>query len=462
MRSLFVKIFLSFWVAQALFISLAMFAVILLRPQRDSAAWEALQAKVLNEGVQLYETLGEEGVRRYLSDLQESQHVRAFLFDEQGREVSGARPPEWVEHPERAQARSPRLFRLGPDRFMRQSMLGKDGHRYTLVTELPPPARPFFGPSRVPGLWIVIAVVSSGFVCYILARYLTRPVTRLRAATRKLAAGDLSARAGGPKVRGRDEIAQLVRDFDSMADRLEAMAKSQTRLWSDISHELRSPLARLTVALELARQRSGSEAASALQRIELEASRLNELIGRLLTIARLDSGEDGLHKSPVRLRELVEEITRDAEFEAQGRNCRVNFSALEDPLVVGNASLLRSAIENVIRNAIRYTHEGTNIDILLDAKPGGSTATLTVVDSGPGVPADKLDKLFRPFYRIDDARGRESGGVGLGLAITERAVRLHGGAVWANNRPEGGLLVGITLPLAEAVAPEPQPALLAR
>ncbi len=460
MRSLFIKIFLSFWVAQALFVVLAIFAVIALRPQRDSAAWESLQAKVLNESVQLYETLGEEGVRRYLNDLQESQHVRAFLFDEQGKEISGARPPAWVEHAERGQTRPPGLLRrFGPDRFLRQSMLGKDGHRYTVVTELPPPPRVLFGPNSVPGLWILIAVVSSGFVCYILARYLTSPVSRLRAATRKLAAGDLSARAGGPKARRRDEISQLVRDFDSMADRLEAMARSQTRLWSDISHELRSPLARLVVALELARQRSGSEASSALQRIEVEASRLNELIGRLLTVARLDSGEDGLHKSPIRLRELVEEIARDAEFEAQGRSCNVRFSALEDPLVVGNASLLRSAIENVVRNAIRYTHEGTDIDITLDAKPGAPNATLTVVDSGPGVPADTLDKLFRPFYRIDDARGRQTGGVGLGLAITERAVRLHGGTVWANNRPEGGLLVGITLPLAEAVVPEPQPAL---
>jgi two-component system sensor histidine kinase CpxA len=282
---------------------------------------------------------------------------------------------------------------------------------------------------------------------------MTRPVVKLRAAAQKLAAGDLTARAGTSESRRKDEIAGLVRDFDSMAGRLEAMVKAQSRLWSDVSHELRSPLARLSVALELARQRSGPGANSALERITLESERLNELIGRLLTIAKLESGDDGIEKAAVRLEELISEVARDAEFEAQSRQCHVKFAATEDFIVMGSATLLRSAVENVVRNAIRYTNEGTNVEIALTGDDRTHSAILTVEDSGPGVPPDALDKIFRPFYRIDDARGRQTGGVGLGLAITERSVLLHGGTVKALNRAEGGLKIEIRLPVIAVNAP---------
>src|SRR5205085_6374239 len=174
-------------------------------------------------------------------------------------------------------------------------------------------------------------------------------VVKLRSAAQKLAAGDLSARAGSSGSRRKDEIAELVRDCGSMAGRLEAMVRAQSRVWSDISHELRSPLARLSVALELARQRSGPGAIGALERITLESERLNELIGRLLTIAKLDSGDDKIEKAPVHLEELVSEVTNDAEFEAQSRQCHVKFTAREDFALMGSATLLRSAVENVVR-----------------------------------------------------------------------------------------------------------------
>jgi two-component system sensor histidine kinase CpxA len=332
------------------------------------------------------------------------------------------------------------------------------GHRYTLVAFLPPGGP--FGPGGVPGLSILIGIISSGLVCYLLARYLTAPVVRLRAATQRLAAGDLSARAGGLAARRRDEMAQLVRDFDTMAERLEAAVHAQARLLNDISHELRSPLARLNVASALAHQRAGAEAHSALERIDLEAERLNELIGGLLTIARLESGNDARQKSPVLLGEIIEGIAADANFEAQGRNCGVESVIREDCVVMGAPSLLHSAIENVVRNAAHYTREGTSAQITLERadSKGGPEAVIRIVDSGPGVPEEALDKLFRPFYRIDDARGRKTGGVGLGLAITERAVRLHGGTVKASNRPEGGLQVEIRLPLAAEASRPPVPA----
>jgi len=316
--------------------------------------------------------------------------------------------------------------------------------------ELPPGPRVFFGPWGIPMPGLIIAVISTGVVCYFLAWYMTKPVARLRAATQRLAAGDLTARAGYPHSKGGDEIAGLMRDFDTMAGRLDTLVKAQSRLLNDISHELRSPLARLNVALGLARQRSGPESASMLERIELEASLLNELIGRLLTLARLEDGEQRVASTPVLLDEVVLNVCEDAEFEAQARHCHVRSDIPEGNWGVrGEASLLHSAIENVVRNAIRYTREGTTVEIHLErsAHSGAAEAVVSVADCGSGVPADALEKLFQPFYRLDDDRGRQTGGVGLGLAITERAVRFHGGRVAAFNRAEGGLGVEIPLPL---------------
>jgi two-component system sensor histidine kinase CpxA len=285
---------------------------------------------------------------------------------------------------------------------------------------------------------------------------LTSPIVRLRAATQQLASGDLTARAGMPGSRRHDEMAELMRDFDRMAERLENLVNAQSRLLTDISHELRSPLARLNVALELARQRSGTEASSALDRIDRETNRLNQLIQRLLTIARLEAGDESIEKIPVHLEQIIGEIAKDAAFEAQSRGCQVEATIVDDCVVVGSPGLLHSAIENVVRNAIRYTHDGTSVEVRLEQGvgqrngTGAAEAVVRVTDSGPGVPEDALDKLFRPFYRIDDARGRQTGGVGLGLAITDRAVRLHGGTIKVSNRPQGGLMVEIRLPLAPA------------
>ncbi len=263
-----------------------------------------------------------------------------------------------------------------------------------------------------------------------------------------------------------------MRDFDRMAERLENLVNAQSRLLTDISHELRSPLARLNVALELARQRSGPEAGTALDRIDRETNRLNELIQKLLTIARLESGNESIEKLPVHLKQIIHEIAHDAAFEAQSRHCEVEATVVDDCVVMGSPSLLHSAIENVVRNAIRYTREGTGVEVRLEQGvglpnmglqnlgtpndgAGRPEAVVRVTDSGPGVPEGALDKLFRPFYRIDDARGRQTGGVGLGLAITDRAVRLHSGTIRVSNRPQGGLMVEIRLPLSSVEASNP-------
>ncbi len=192
-----------------------------------------------------------------------------------------------------------------------------------------------------------------------------------------------------------------------------------------------------------------------LDRIELEAGRLNELIGRLLTLARLEDGEQPCPPRQFCCEEVVLSVAEDAEFEAQARHCHVHSKIPAGNWEVrGDASLLHSAIENVVRNAIRYTREGSTVEIHLEKmeSAAGSEAVVRVTDCGDGVPSDALEKLFQPFYRLDDARGRQTGGVGLGLAITERAVRFHGGRVTATNRAEGGLMVEIHLPLVPASA----------
>jgi two-component system sensor histidine kinase CpxA len=297
-------------------------------------------------------------------------------------------------------------------------------------------------------------------MCYLLAWSMTSPVTRLRKAAQSLAAGDLSARTGAPASGRRDELTELMRDFDRMAERIEGLVDSQSRLLKDVSHELRSPLARLSVALGLARQRATPEVApeleSSLNRIELEADRLNQLIERLLTISRLESGTDGLRNTMLSLRKLVEQVAHDAEYETPGRGCRVTTpaEAADEFLVEADPDLLRSAVENVVRNATRYTAEGTTVEVRLERQQAvsGEEIVVRVLDSGPGVPDEALPKIFEPFYRLDDARNRQTGGAGLGLSIADRAIRLHGGQLRASNRKEGGLEVEIRIPAAPGFA----------
>jgi two-component system, OmpR family, sensor histidine kinase CpxA len=453
MKSLFLRIFLSFWMAQALFVVLAILVTVAFRPR--SSTFEALRTTVLNDAVNAYEEGGSKQLKRYFDNLDATQRLRAYLFDEQGNELSHRPAPDWAVRVATGGPRVPHdgfLFPAPP--VQRDSRVSSDGaHRYTVVLGTTPGPRVFIGPRGVPIPGLMIGVIASGLVCYLLAWYLTIPIVRLRKATRQLAAGDLTARTGAPATNRRDEVAGLMRDFDAMAERIETLLKAQSRLLNDISHELRSPLARLNVALGLARQRANTQNSDMLDRIELEASRLNELIGRILTLARLEDGEQLVPQTPVPLDELVANISEDAEFEAQARRCHVHTSIPEgDWEVCGNSSLLHSAVENVVRNAIRYTQEGTSVEIELisEARPVGQDAVLRVSDSGPGVPADALEKLFEPFYRLDEARGRMTGGVGLGLAITERAVRFHGGKVSASNRTGGGLMVEIRLPLITA------------
>lgn len=301
-----------------------------------------------------------------------------------------------------------------------------------------------FGPrSALFGLHNLLAFSVAGAVfCFFISRYLTKPLAKLGNAAANIAEGRLDTRVDPSLRKRRDEIADLARNFDFMAERIEALITGQRRLLGDVSHELRSPLSRLMVALSLAKQGPAEEASENLARIGLEARKLDTLIGQLLALTRIDSGVDRGVSAAFDLTSLVQEVANDGDFEARARNRRVSIQQADACTVQGFEELLRSAVENVVRNAIRHTADGTNVEISLQVRD--SRALLRIRDHGPGVPETMLSEIFLPFRRVAESN---ADGAGLGLAIAERAVSLHRGTIHAANASDGGLIVEIELPL---------------
>jgi signal transduction histidine kinase len=456
-RTLFLKIFL--WFGTVVFtVIFGTFLVIQLNRhepfRQPRTPIDPAITGYANDAAELFEREGRDGLNNYLERLQHESNIRAFLFNRQLQELSGRRMPAGapVLATKAFETRLPEQGLTEYSPLLSRAVTTARGGEYALVAELlpRPPPESFFHP-----LMHVLAVtLTGGLFCYWLARHLTSPVEKLRSATQDLASGNLSARVLPAMGNRRDELASLAADFDLMAEKIETLINSQRRLLGDISHELRSPLARLNVALELARQRAGADATSALDRIQKEAENLNEMIGQLLALTRLESGAEGLRKTSFDLAELVGAITADAQFEAGSRNRAVRLHTDGDCTIIGNEPLLRRAIENVVRNAVQYTAPGTEVEVALNCgrsvpASDSQAAIITVRDHGSGVPENALIEIFRPFYRVDDARDREAGGVGLGLAIADRAVRLHEGRVEAANEPSGGLVVTIKLPFQQ-------------
>lgn len=308
----------------------------------------------------------------------------------------------------------------------------------------PPAPRP--GPPRqrslLPPLMPILAgsIVSLLFAA-LLAWYFARPIRNLRAAFEAVAGGRLETRIGDTMGRRRDELSDLGTDFDRMAERLQGLLDGQRRLLHDVSHELRSPLARLQAAADLMRQQP-ERGADFIERIERDTARMDRLVGELLTLARLDSGMAGKLDQDFDLGEMIHDIADDARIEADPKACRI-ATALASPLPVrGNPELLHRAIENVVRNAVRHSPRGGLISIEGQADAETHTLRIGIADAGPGVPDTNLEAIFAPFFR-----GEGTGaGYGLGLAITRRVVAAHGGSVNAANRTQGGLRVTIRLP----------------
>jgi two-component system sensor histidine kinase CpxA len=325
-----------------------------------------------------------------------------------------------------------RLVLAGPPRA--------EPYRFVTVVEPwfePPNILPYFGA-------VVLVILGMGAV---LAAYLATPLRRLRRVVDRFGAGDHSARVGSGR---RDEIGELSRSFDAMAGRIETLLAAERRLLQDVSHELRSPLARLGVAAELAL--GSDDPGPALGRIRRDIGRLSCLVDELLQLTRAEGDPAARGDEDVPLGELLRDLAEDCALEAQARGCRLALRVEGPGHVRGARELLRRAVENVVRNAVRHTPEGDAVEVALEGEGGRSR--ILVRDRGPGVPGDKLGAIFEPFYRVEGHRSRASGGVGLGLAIARRAVELHGGSIRAENaRP--GLVVTIELPASPATPRSP-------
>ncbi len=371
-----------------------------------------------------------------------------FAVDETGVDVL-QRPV-----PPNALTRLHELQALHPDAPEIASVVALDGLHYTLFS-VATEARldgGLRGPPRqawmrtLPPLPVLATLVGSMLTALLLALYVAKPIRSLRRAFEVAAAGNLDRRVS-PEIGSRnDELAALGRDFDRMAERLKSSMAGQRRLLHDVSHELRSPLARVHAAVGLLREEPELLAPMA-ERIESEVARIDELVGQLLTLSRLEAGELGAHQEEIDMHELVGDIVQDLRFEAQTKGSPVMWHEGERAVVLGVPRLLHSAIENIVRNALKHGGTGS-VRVETGADELGARYSVRVLDEGPGLDPSELEKIFTPFYR---ATGAASLGYGLGLAIARRSVEAHGGTIRASNRPDGGgLCVEIVLPARPA------------
>jgi two-component system sensor histidine kinase CpxA len=300
------------------------------------------------------------------------------------------------------------------------------------------------------------SIAISGVVTVLLAVLVVYPIRRLRHATHQIAGGALDTRLKtGPFLRLvarlhlRDDIDGLMADFNAMAGRLQSLVAAQKLLLRDVSHELRSPLARLALALEMAREADADALSGHLDRIDRESMRLNGLIAQILAFSYIESISELRHVPQVSLNGLVQDLLPDIQYEAESRPCRIVKTSSREVIICGDAEMLRHALENVVRNAIRYSPPHGTVEINIDTKKvdGRPTAILRVTDTGPGVSPEKLELILNPFYRAEGSRRGSTNGFGVGLAIADRAAHLHSGWITASNREGGGLMVELCLPL---------------
>jgi two-component system sensor histidine kinase CpxA len=440
MNSLFAKILLWFWgtVAVAVVGSAIISGMTVNQNIWDAEAPASRRMSFqLEEARAVYEEGGRPALQRFLDTLKRIYLTEGVLTDESGHDLLTGKDY------------SPQIAKFKNRPFISLSLGGAtmarmtDDGRYWFISIVPRTVLGawFITPAHL--FWLAVAVA----LCWWFALNLTSPVRALQKAVERFGHGELRARVNS---RRHDELGDLANAFDKMAGRIETLLDAEKRLLLDISHELRSPLARLGVAVELARSSAEREdLESALNRIEKESERLNALVGQLLQVTRAEGDPARMKRDPIRLDQLVEQVADDTQIEAEARECRVEYRAGAPLTIGGDPELIRRAVENVTRNAVRYSPKGTVVDVSLARE--GSKAVLRIRDRGPGVPEESLGRIFDPFYRVEPDRGRASGGIGLGLSITRRAVELHGGAIRAANAIPG-LEVVMEIPITEPAA----------
>lgn len=458
MHSLYWRIFLAFWVALALILVGTVTVAVNATAHRTDRPW-VQRGQLYAQAARAFESGGPEALRSWLQSLPAEPFGRTFVVEPAGRELLGRPLPPSLRGSRdtatppgggaQAGTSAGAIAPIGGALVL----IAAGGGTYHVVIGPVRDSPRLFGELELPGVPLTVLAIALGVsaaVCFFLARYLAAPVDRLRLATRQMAGGDLNVRVL-PALKGRqDDLGLLAADLDTMAERLRLQLEAKQQLLRDVSHELRSPLARLQLALSLARREDGAVERH-LARIECEALRLEALIARTLKLVSLERPVHALEQASVDVGELLRTIVADVAIEADAQGCLVQLQARGPLLVSGDPELLRSAFENVIRNAVRYSPAGALVGIAAHRLAGeehpGGLVEVVIRDQGPGVPEKELGLIFEPFYRVDAARGHGSaGGEGLGLAIAARAAALHGGGIEARNLATGGLLMTIRLP----------------
>lgn len=435
MRSLYIKIL--GWFLLTIATSLGLF-IVTARSAADRTIRQKgnpfmkMAAMQLHDAREAYESGGSLQLAQYLAKLQTFMEAEHYLVDSAGRDlVTGQDRSELLA------SADPPGTRPAPTggRFVVTTATA-DG-KYHLIVTGPPPLSPWI---FAPYFLLVLAVVA--LLCWVFAITMASPLRKMANAVDRFGGGDLNVRLHSPR---KDEIGELARAFDTMADRIQTLMTAERRLLQDVSHELRSPLARLSFAAQLVKTAQDRNAAVA--RLHREIDRITELVSTLIQMTRAEGDPAAQRSERIALSELVREIAEDCRLEAATQDCQITVEAPPELQLAGDPELVRRAIENVIRNAVRYSPTGATVELKLSRRE--DTARITIRDYGPGVPDDALGRIFSPFFRVDDSRNSDTGGVGLGLAIAYRAVQLHNGEIRAANA-HPGLLIAMDFPVSDA------------
>jgi signal transduction histidine kinase len=439
-RSIFAKV--VFWSLVTLLLSLAAYWTISHKLERrgppESDPFFRMNMMIKGDVTHAFEEGGPDRLAAQLRKLDAYLPGEHLLTDGRGRDL--------VTGTDRSELLQPGTKAMGPPRLadgrcVFVSRKRHDGNnRYRFIAVVPP----WFEPPNILPYYGAIVVVIAGMGA-ILAAHLVVPLSRLRRVVDRFGRGDLSARVGSTRP---DEIGELSRAFDEMAERIQTLLAAERRLLQDVSHELRSPLARLVVAVDLVSP--GDAPIASIDRIKRDIGRLSLLVSELLQLTRAEGDPATLDLERVDLGTLLRDLADDCSLEAEAKAVRLDLRLAASCQIEGERELLHRAVENAVRNAIRHAPANTPVAISLDLTD--ETATITVSDHGPGVPDALLESIFQPFFRVDGHRSRAIGGVGLGLAIARRAVNLHQGSISARNA-DPGLVITIELPLSRPLLP---------
>ncbi|MDX2224053.1 MAG: ATP-binding protein [Rhodospirillaceae bacterium] len=431
--------------AIALFLILGAASLVLVASQELANYTAARQGTLAEDAASALAGGGRPALERWLSEEADiPSDVTVFVLDRDSRDILGREvPAAYADFIARfavgqGERHVPNLqpLRLAPQ------LIAPDGAVYAFVV-MPSRFQVWGSPAVALGIAVAAAVVIAT-VAWLIARAFGRPIGELQRAARELSLSHFGARVPAAITNRHDELGALAADFNVMAEQIAALVASRQRLMRELSHELRSPLARMQAAVALAAQRGALDGADRA-RLEQEVVRMDRIIGDLLRFSRLDAAPD-MTRSLLRVDDLLAELAGDEEVEAASKGCTVIVRAPRGLTAVGDRELLRSGFENIVRNAIRYSPPGAAVEVEAVAGPGG--IEVAVMDRGPGVPAADLHRIFEPFVRVSGATN-DGAGTGLGLAIAKRVFEAHGGGISAAARDGGGLIVRVTLPAVE-------------